>query len=167
VNVEDAAPPGADAPLRPLGEQCDRLRAARAAADDAGVPLFLNARTDVCLLGVGAPGAERLALAVERVRAFAEAGADGVFVPGLIDPAEIAEVVAAVDLPLNLLASAALPPVDERARLGVARVSVGSGPMRAMLTLLRSIADELHERGTYELLTGGVLSYDDANRLFG
>lgn len=153
--------------LRDLDDQCARLRAARAAADATGVPLFLNARTDTYLLGAGEPGEERLALAIGRLRAYAEAGADGIFVPGMSDPAEIAATVAAVDRPLNLLASPTLQPVGELARLGVARVSVGSGPARAALALTRRIADEVNGHGTYDLLTDHDLPYDAANRLFG
>jgi 2-methylisocitrate lyase-like PEP mutase family enzyme len=163
VNLEDAAPEGSSA-LRDMDEQCRRLRAARVAADAAEIPLFINARTDACLLQVGPPE-KRPALVLERLGAYADAGADGLFVPGLADAAEIARVVKGVELPLNLLASAATPPVEELRRLGVARLSVGSGPARAALDLTRRIAREVRERGSYKLLTAHALSYDEANRL--
>ncbi len=132
VNLEDAAPDGSAA-LRDLDDQCARLRAARAAADDAGLRLFLNARTDVAWLGVG-PAEQRLELIVARARAYAEAGADGIFVPGLSEPPALAALVAATPLPVNVLAARTTPSLDELARLGVKRLSVGSAPVRPRST---------------------------------
>lgn len=164
VNLEDAAPDGS-ASLRALEDQCARLRAARAAADDAGVPLFLNARTDVSWLGVG-PERERHELIVTRARAYAEAGADGLFVPGLSDPDELARVVAATALPVNVLATRTTPSLDELERIGVKRLSVGSGPVRAALDLAARIALEVLETGNSELMVAGTLTYREANALF-
>jgi 2-methylisocitrate lyase-like PEP mutase family enzyme len=164
VNVEDLAP-GGGARLRDLDDQCARLRAARDAAENAGVPLFLNARTDAAWLGVG-PDEERLELIAARARAYAEAGADGLFVPGLSDPDELAAVVAATPLPLNVLASRTTPPLDELERIGVRRLSVGSGPVRAALDLAARIALEVLETGNSELMVAGTLTYREANALF-
>src|SRR5439155_380395 len=94
----------------------------------------------VFLGGKGSP-AEQLADAIRRLQTYEAAGADGLFAPGLADPAAIAQVVAAVHLPLNVLAFAGVPPAKELERLGVARVSVGAGPMRATLALTRRIAE--------------------------
>jgi len=164
VNLEDAAPDGGAA-LRDLDDQCARLRAARAAADDAGLPLFINARTDASWLEVG-PAGERLELIAARARAYAEAGADGLFVPGLSDPDALTRVVAATPLPLNVLASRTTPPLDELERIGVRRLSVGSGPVRAALDLAGRIALEVLETGSSELMVAGTLTYREANALF-
>lgn len=152
-------------PLRPLGEQVDRLRAARGAAEAAGVELFLNARTDVWWLGVGERD-DRFELAVERARAYVEAGADGIFAPGLTDPRELAAFVDAVRVPVNVLASRDSPPLDQLRGLGVRRLSVGSGPVRAALDLAGRIALEVLETGTSELMAAGTLTYREANELF-
>jgi 2-methylisocitrate lyase-like PEP mutase family enzyme len=164
VNIEDAADDGGG--LRPLDEAVARVAAARAAADDAGVPLFLNARTDVHWRGIGEP-AERAELTTDRLRAYAAAGADGVFAPGVTARDAIAHLVGAVDRPLNVLASPALPGMAELAALGVARVSTGSGPSRAALGLARRIAGEVLGPGTYAAMTEGALPYGEANELLG
>ena len=164
VNLEDAAP-GADGQLIAVPEQVERIRAARAAADDEGVTLFINARSDVYWLKLGAPE-QRFDLAAERLRAYVAAGADGVFAPGLTDREEIARLVQAVPAPLNLLAAAALPPVAELANLGVARVSSGSGPSRAALGLAGRIADEFLGGSGYAAMVDGALPYDDAQAAF-
>ncbi|MFC9325962.1 isocitrate lyase/phosphoenolpyruvate mutase family protein [Kitasatospora sp. NPDC057015] len=162
VNLEDGLH-GGDRPLRPVAEAAARIAAARAAADAAGVRLFVNARTDVFLLGVGDP-ADRLAAAVDRARAYTEAGADGVFVPGVTDPATVAALVEAVPAPLNVLAGPGAPPVSELARLGVARVSLGPGLARAAYAALRLAAEEAYGRDTYDTIAGG-LGYQELNAL--
>ena len=83
INLEDAAP-GAEPALVDLDEQCARIAAARAASDSAGIDLFINGRTDVFWLGL--EGEELLETAIARLRAYVEAGADGVFIPRLVDP---------------------------------------------------------------------------------
>lgn len=164
INVEDAAPEGG-AGLRPVADQVARLQAARAAADAAGVELFLNGRTDVFWLGLGEPS-ERLEQAVARARAYVEAGADGIFVPGLADPDTVAAFTAAVPAPVNLLASRETPSLEALRRLGVRRLSVGSGPVRAVLDIAGRIALEVLETGNSELMAAGTLTYREANELF-
>lgn len=164
VNLEDADK-HEDNKLVRLEQQVDLVRAARRMADAAGVPLFINARTDVYLLGIGKES-DRLAATLERLNAYIEAGADGVFVPGLRDSDTIAELAAKVEAPLNVLIWPGAPKVDELAELGVARVSVGSGPSRAALGSLKLMADQLIHEGTYTQLSTNALSYDDTNALY-
>ncbi|MEV6977684.1 isocitrate lyase/phosphoenolpyruvate mutase family protein [Kitasatospora sp. NPDC093806] len=155
VNLEDGA--------RPAAEAAERIAAARAAADASGVDLFLNARTDVFLAGIGEPEG-RLEETIARLRAYVEAGADGVFVPGVADPAVIAALVEAVPVPLNVLAGPGSPAVPELARLGVARVSLGPGLARAAYAAVRRAAEEVYADGTYTALDGG-LSYQELQEL--
>lgn len=162
VNIEDVHP-GDDAALRPAAEQADRLAAARAAADAAGVPLYLNARVDAYLRAVGDP-AGRFAETVERARAYAAAGADGIFVPGVVDAPTVSRLVAEVDAPLNILAGPGSPTVAELAALGVARVSLGSAVTGAAYAVARQAARELFESGTYTAVETR-LSYDEVNSL--
>ncbi|MFE4971106.1 isocitrate lyase/phosphoenolpyruvate mutase family protein [Kitasatospora sp. NPDC056651] len=155
VNLEDEG--------RPPAEAAERIAAARAAADAAGVPLFVNARTDVFLRGIGEPEG-RLDDAVHRLRAYLAAGADGVFVPGVSDPETIAALVEAVPAPLNVLAGPAAPPVAELAKLGVARISLGPGLAEVAYAAVRRAAEEVYGSGTYTALADG-LGYPELNRL--
>jgi 2-methylisocitrate lyase-like PEP mutase family enzyme len=165
LNLEDAAKTGERALVDPSLLK-DKIRATRAAAQELGVPLVINARTDVYLAAIGAPES-RLERAVSRLNAYREAGADSLFAPGVSDRETISELVRLVKGPLNVLAVAGTPPISELEKLGVRRVTVGSGPMRATLGLLQRIARELRDDGTYASFLGGAVSYVDANRFFG
>ncbi|WP_229401165.1 isocitrate lyase/PEP mutase family protein [Micromonospora okii] len=162
VNIEDGTPAGATA-LRPVDEQCARIRAARQAADEAGVRLFVNVRTDVFLLAVGDP-ADRLAESLRRAAAYRAAGADGVFVPGVVDAETIGALVAGIDGPVNVLAGPGAPGVAALAELGVARVSLGSALVRAAYGLVRRAATEALRSGSYDSLADGI-GYDELNAL--
>jgi 2-methylisocitrate lyase-like PEP mutase family enzyme len=133
-NLEDGDAAGG---LRPAADQALRLQAARAAADRLDLPLFINARTDGFLLA--APGNHTAALldaTLERARLYAAHGADGLFVPGLVDAALIERLVRASPLPVNLMAAAGTPPPATLRALGVARLSHGPGPyLQAMRAL--------------------------------
>src|SRR5262249_52617753 len=162
INLEDFVPGAAD--LEPLALQVDKIRAIIKASTKAGVRLVINARTDGFLRNLGTPDA-RLGIAIERGRAFLGAGADCVFVPGVTDPEVIRALVSGIGGPLNVLATAGTPSIAELEALGVARVSVGSGPMRATLALVRDVARELKTRGTYSAFTAKAMPYDDVNEL--
>jgi 2-methylisocitrate lyase-like PEP mutase family enzyme len=136
-NLEDGTRDPA-APLRPAAEHAARVAAARAAGERAGVPLVINARTDVFLARAG--GVED---AVERGRAYREAGADCIFVPGVTDAETIERLVAEMGSPVSLIATPRSPALAELQRLGVARVSVGPGSMGAALSGLRAVAEAL------------------------
>jgi 2-methylisocitrate lyase-like PEP mutase family enzyme len=155
LNLEDGR---ADGTLEDAGRQGELIAAVRTAAPGA----FLNARCDVFWQQPDA-GARGLASALDRARGYVAAGADGVFLPGLADPAAIGAAVRELAVPLNVLATPRTPPVEALQALGVRRLSLGSGPARAVIALLRRIADELHTRGTY-LYLADAPSYTDANR---
>ncbi|MFD8736254.1 isocitrate lyase/phosphoenolpyruvate mutase family protein [Streptomyces sp. NPDC059618] len=161
VNIEDALYGEGAGPLRPVAEQAERIAVARAAADAAGVPLFVNARVDTFLRGAGGVGES-----LERAGAFLAAGADGVFVPGITDPAIVKALVEGVDGPLNILVGPGAPSVGELAALGVARISTGSSMAAAVHGLVRRAARELLDTGTYGGLTGGF-DYAGLNALMG
>ncbi|MEU6763064.1 isocitrate lyase/phosphoenolpyruvate mutase family protein [Streptomyces sp. NPDC046853] len=168
VNIEDALYEGdalyeEGAPLRSVAGQAERIAAARAAADAADVPLFVNARIDTYLRGVG-ERADRAGLTLERAAAFLAAGADGIFVPGAVDPETVKTLVEGVDGPLNVMAGPGAPSVAEFAALGVARISVGSGIAQAAHAVVREAARELLAEGTYTSLAGG-LDYGELNTL--
>jgi len=141
----------------------EKIKAARAAAVELGVPVVVNARTDVYLFGSGDLAAQ-YSDASQWLIAYRDAGADCVFAPGLKDAKTISRLVKEVRCPLNILAVPGTPPISELEKLGVARVSLGSGPMRATLGLLRRMAEELKEPGTYSALDGAV-PYADVNKM--
>lgn len=162
MNFEDASG-DAEHPLTDVALQVERIRAIRETAQQSGVPLVVNARTDVYLLQVGEP-AKRYDEAVRRLRAFRDAGADCVFVPGVRDVETIRRIVADLACPVNILAGSGSPSVPELAALGVKRISLGSGPMRATMGLLRRLARELKTQGTYTSLEGAP-SHAEMNAL--
>ncbi len=163
VNLEDGVD-ARDGLVEPA-LQCEKIRAAKEAAAAAGLDLFVNARTDGFLDQVGDP-ATRLEEAVRRCNAYRAAGADGLFVPGLSDEAAIGRLVREIDGPVNILAGPQSPPIATLARLGVARVSLGSAAARAGLGLLRRVARELADHGTYSAIASDAISYAEANGLF-
>ncbi len=151
-------------PLVDLPLQLEKIQTVRETARELNVPLVLNARTDVYLLEVG-DADKRYDEALDRLQAFRGAGADCAFLPGVRDPETIRRMVADLGFPLNILAGPGSPSVPELHQLGVARVSLGSGPMRAAMGVLRRLADELKTRGTYAAMEGAP-SHPEMNRLF-
>lgn len=143
INFEDQVVGGQG--LYPVGEQSARINAVRRLADARDLPLFINARTDVFLKNGPADHAACLEEAIGRGMAYAEAGASGLFVPGLKDPKLIAEVCKRSPLPVNIMVMADTPTNRDMAALGVARISYGPGPYRQMIDALTGAA-----RGVYE-----------------
>jgi 2-methylisocitrate lyase-like PEP mutase family enzyme len=162
VNIEDSHTEPVS-PLRPTAEQAERIAATRAAADAAGVPLFVNARIDTYFRGVGDP-AECLDETLTRARAYVDAGADGVFVPYVTDLAVVAKLAEGVGVPLNILAGPGAPSVAELAKAGAARISLGSSMASAAYGVVRRATRELFTAGTYGALADGV-GYAELNTL--
>ncbi|MGA8540469.1 MAG: isocitrate lyase/phosphoenolpyruvate mutase family protein [Terriglobales bacterium] len=164
MNLEDASG-RPDQPLSSLELAVEKIRASREAAVQMKAQIVVNARTDVYLLEGGTPDAD-YAEALRRSLAFRDAGADCVFAPGLKDAETIRRLAKAVECPLNILAGVGAPSIPDLAKLGVARVSVGSGPISATLGLLRRIAAELKTAGTYTAMEGAV-PHAEMNKLLG
>ena len=166
INLEDGTGDPAD-PLFDPSLQAAKIAAIRSTADAAGVHLFINARVDVYLVSDDPPE-ERLRETLRRATAYREAGADGIFVPdtGSLDAETIAQLAKGIDAPLNVIAGETTPPLPELARLGVARASFGPRPMRAALALVRTIAREWKNHGTYETMLADALTYAEVNQMF-
>lgn len=143
MNMEDAA--------KPAEAYVAKLKAVRAALKARGLPFFINARIDVFLRG----HAEPLDEAIRRARLYADAGADGVFVPAAVKADDIRALAAATTLPLNVLQWPGLPDVKDLAGLGVARFSAGGGTQRAALGAL--------DRAARALLAGDTTPMTDAS----
>lgn len=164
INLEDA--PGRDGdPLLPGEEHARRIRSARTAGVEVDCNLVINARTDVYLAGVGTPET-RFDETARRATLYRAAGADCVFVPGVVDAQTIGALVREVDVPLNVMAGPGSPPIEELGELGVARVSVGPGIALAALAVAERAAVELLEEGTYGALDRG-LAFTDVQAMFG
>ena len=146
--------------------QLGKIRAIRKVSASLGVPLVLNARTDVYLMPIG-PAETRFERTVERLRAYREAGADCLFAPGLSHAATIAKLAKALDGPLNILVTNGSPSLKELEKMGVARASTGSATMRATLGLVRRIGKELLEVGTYTSLQQGAIPFGEINQTMG
>jgi 2-methylisocitrate lyase-like PEP mutase family enzyme len=164
MNLEDSRD-DAPQPLIDLLLAVEKIRAVREAARAEGVPIVLNARTDVYLAEVGLPE-RRYDETVRRLAAYRDAGADCLFAPGVRDKSTIERLVRDLNAPLNILAGPGFPSVPELQKLGVARVSLGSGPMRATLGLLARMAEELRTSGTYEAMSGAP-THAEINRMMG
>lgn len=139
-NLEDSFP--ADGSLRAVAGQAARLAAARRAAEAAGLPgFFINARTDVFFQQPSDAHDTAMAdAALERARAYADAGASGLFVPGVVAEALIARICASSPLPVNVMHMPGVPDRRRLAELGVARISHGPGPYRGAMAWLTAAA---------------------------
>jgi 2-methylisocitrate lyase-like PEP mutase family enzyme len=187
VNLEDVMPANAafktdsakqaeanvrhGSPLYPVAEQVVRIQAARRAGEALGVHLVINARTDA-YWQAGVSPEEAMRGTLERGKAYLQAGADCIFVPGLRKPDHIKTVIDHLSAgdrvaPVNILAGPGVPSIPELAKLGVKRVSYGSGPHRAAMGLLRRMAEEARASGTYQALTEGAVPYEEMNGLMG
>lgn len=140
INFEDQIVGGEG--LYSIEEQSSRIAAIRETADSEGIPLFINARTDVFLKNGPETHAEHFEDAVTRGIAYAEAGASGLFAPGLKDPALIKKICERSPLPVNIMVMADTPSNSEMATLGVGRISYGPGPYRQMIEQLKKSASE-------------------------
>jgi 2-methylisocitrate lyase-like PEP mutase family enzyme len=155
INIEDGP--------RDPAELAARITAARRAADAAGIPLFVNARIDVFLFGLGAEE-DRLGETLARAERYLAAGASGIFVPGVAAPDTIAALVKGIAAPLNVMVGPGAPTVAELAALGVARVSLGAAVAEAAYGLVRRAAEELAKSGTYTAVENGM-PYPELNGL--
>jgi 2-methylisocitrate lyase-like PEP mutase family enzyme len=165
LNFEDIT--GDDeASFVPLNLQVEKIAALREAANSAGVPLVINARTDIYLVPIG-PEETQFERTVERLRAYRKAGADCVFAPGIRDAETIGKLVKAVDAPLNILLQPGGTTLRELERLGVARASAGSGPHRSALTRLREVAVALRDYGDHTPLFENNITWSETNLLLG
>ena len=163
LSIEDNAGDAA-APLYEERLAVERVRAARRAIDDSGVPVVLTARCEAWLVGA----AEPLRVALARLVAYAEAGADCLYAPGVRDPGAIAEIVKAVaPRPVNVLVSSPGPglTVARLGEIGVRRISVGSALARAAWAAFMRAAQGIAKDGTFDGLAGAA-SFQELNDLF-
>lgn len=140
VNIEDSVP-GRTGELFPMEVQASRYAAARRASDAAGVPIFINARCDV-YFGAATDPEDRVDEVLDRAKAYAAAGADGLFLPGLLDPPTLTTITRSVDLPVNVMVGTGAPELAALEAAGVRRTSQGGEPFIATLGMLGHLTDE-------------------------
>ncbi len=165
INIEDSIDlnPG----LIDEMEFCERISAIRALSDSLGFHLVINARTDSFYTSAGSP-LEKLAESIKRGNKYREAGADCIFVMPVWEKETIATLVKEINAPINILSNPGIgvgilpPSVRELQDLGVARLSLGSDLMKATLALIKKVADELSEKGTYTILMDTLTPLPDA-----
>lgn len=153
INLED----GNDAPEL----VADKIRAIK----QLGREIFVNLRTDVYLKGL-APEGERVAEVLKRAALYKEAGADGLFVPGICKVEEIKQVVAGAGLPVNVMDWPELPSAEELQQLGVARLSAGSGIPQALWSVAAGMAKGFLDTGSAGPLIAKAMPYGDLQALF-
>jgi 2-methylisocitrate lyase-like PEP mutase family enzyme len=140
ANVEDR--------LRPLDEAVANVRAIIAAGEAEGVPFVLNARTDAFVRGGDRPREETIADAIERGRAYLDAGASLVFVPGILDADTTRELVAGIGAgKVSVIGLPGALSAGEYEALGVARISYGPMTQRVALTALQDLGADLYADG--------------------
>ena len=159
INLEDSIREGEV--LFPIDFQCARIRAVREMAREEGVPLFINARTDVYWPVVPGTEAEKFDEAVRRARAYLDAGGD-CFYPILLGDLEtLRRLREAIQAPINVLAPTCQATLRELEDTGIARLSLGPALMWASLTVMRNIAVELKNDGSFDLFTRDMITADE------
>jgi 2-methylisocitrate lyase-like PEP mutase family enzyme len=162
INLEDGRP---DGKLDDLPLMLDKIRAVRQLKAELDLDFVINARTCAYWLNIG-NSQENMATAMERCNAFLMAGADCVFVPGLLDKATLVELLANINGPLNTIANPAYHDMKEMEQLGVSRLSLGSGPVRAMYAHLIDTSKDILKKRDIEKLIHHDFSYAVANQYF-
>jgi 2-methylisocitrate lyase-like PEP mutase family enzyme len=154
INIEDSI--NLKPELVDAMEFCERIAAIRELSESLGFHLVINARTDSFYTSTGSTK-EKLSESIKRGNKYREAGADCIFVQPVMEKETIATLVKEIKAPINILANPTIgggsaPSVHELKNLGVARVSLGSSLMKATLSLIKKVANELSEKGTYNYL---------------
>jgi 2-methylisocitrate lyase-like PEP mutase family enzyme len=157
INLED----GADSP----DLFARKIEQARHAADVSGVVLFINARTDVVLRSL-VPEEQHVRESLRRAATYRDAGADGFFVPKIVDENGIREIAAGCAMPLNVLAWPGLPLAPRLAELGVRRLTSGSAIAAAALGRARAVATDFLRDGSSASLFEAPMPYGEMNALF-
>lgn len=143
---------------------CAKIERAKAAGAAHGVNLFVNARTDVYLFGL-APDERKVAETIARAERYRAAGADGIFVPGLANAADIQAITSAVSLPVNIMARPGVPAATALATLGVRRLSAGAAIAEVLAGKITQLAGAFLRDGVSETVTEGAMPYPEINSL--
>jgi 2-methylisocitrate lyase-like PEP mutase family enzyme len=146
INLEDSIPQKKQ--LIPIADYCEKINFIKQELNKAQLDIFINARTDAYLLGVESPLAETLA----RIEAYQIKGADGIFVPCIVDRMDISQVVKASRLPINVMCMPTLPTFQELRDLGVKRISMGNFVYSRQSQELALKLEKIQQEGSFHAL---------------
>ncbi len=159
INIEDTD--NKTNSLQSVESQCGKIKLIRKAADKMGIPLFINARTDVYLHGKNfATGEEKFNEVMKRGAAYKEAGADGFFPIALMQEKDIKQLIAQLKLPLNILTVPGIPDLKTLSKLGVARVSLGPSLLKIAIKAMKELALKLKDSEGLSTITGNEITTD-------
>jgi 2-methylisocitrate lyase-like PEP mutase family enzyme len=166
INIEDRTYETKAPTMIAASDQEARIAAAREAATRRGIAMTINARTDTFLLGIGESMEDRIEMTIARGQAYLAAGADLVFVPGLVDPEVAHRVAHAFAGRLSLMALPGAPPAEALFTAGARRVSLGNVAMLAALGALRDMAGAVKLSGTWTSMERTFFGFAEADALF-
>lgn len=164
INIEDGIL-GTNPHLEKLNRQVKIIEAIAEIKRETGIPFVINARIDVFWLKIGEEN-ERLKMTIDRSKAYTEAGADSVFVPGAFEKKGVQQLIDGIKAPLNIVANPVFYDIGQLSVMGLKRLSVGSGAVRMVFNTLIESAKELAEEKSIESLFHHQFSYDKANEFF-
>jgi 2-methylisocitrate lyase-like PEP mutase family enzyme len=163
INLEDGTGNPED-PIFDVSLQAEKITAIKELSQSLNMPLFINARTDLYWLNIG-DSVLRLQSAINRAKAYQKAGADCIFIPGVKNIDTIEKLRKEISCPINLLAGSDTPSLNWLSETGIERVSCGSAPFRATITLLRKISEDIINHGYFHRMIDDVITYKDVAEL--
>jgi len=164
INFEDSSFEGG--PLQPIDFQCERIQAIRNMADKEGIPLVINARIDVFMRSAGISRSEKIAETISRGKAYLDAGADCLYPIGPGDVETLKRIREETEAPINVYASKLAASMKELAAIGISRLSLGPGLIRASLTTMRNVAQQLLDYGPYDSFSAEDIMTSDEIRKY-
>jgi len=163
INFEDSSFEGG--PLHPIDFQCERIQAIREMADKEGVPLVINARIDVFVRRGEISRDEKIEEAIVRGKAYLEAGADCLYPMGPGDIETLKRIREETKAPINVYASKAAASMNDLEAIGISRLSLGPGLIRAGLTTMKHVAQQLLDYGSYDCFSAeDIMTSDDVRK---
>ncbi|MCH7673780.1 isocitrate lyase/phosphoenolpyruvate mutase family protein [candidate division KSB1 bacterium] len=164
INFEDSSFEGG--PLQPIDFQCERIQAIRNMADKEGIPLVINARIDVFMRSADISRSEKIAETISRGKAYLDAGADCLYPIGPGDVETLKRIREETEAPINVYASKLAASMKELAAIGISRLSLGPGLIRASLTTMRNVAQQLLDYGPYDSFSADDIMTSDEIRKY-
>ncbi|MCH6559605.1 isocitrate lyase/phosphoenolpyruvate mutase family protein [candidate division KSB1 bacterium] len=164
INFEDSSFEGG--PLQPIDFQCERIQAIRNMADKEGIPLVINARIDVFMRSADISRSEKIAETISRGKAYLDAGADCLYPIGPGDVETLKRIREETEAPINVYASKLAASMKELAAIGISRLSLGPGLIRASLTTMRNVAQQLLDYGPYDSFSAEDIMTSDEIRKY-
>lgn len=161
INIEDGL---ADGTLANLADQIQIIEAVSQLKNELNIPFVINARTCAYWLNV-ADEVNKMAIAIKRGNAFAKAGADCIFIPGPLNQETLSKLVKEINAPLNMIANPVFNDFDAMEKIGVKRLTMGSGAVRSVFNHLINIGQNYKE-GKLDLMIDQPFSYAEANKFF-